>query len=441
MKNSSFSSNSSNSAKRNYLIGLNNGVLVELNKSLINPNLVLAAFVYSKTGSALLVGLLTAFNHVGAFLPQLYVSSLTEYRKRKKPFFLKALLIRILIMVSLVILIWFSSSSDSLSLVYLFTIVFLIYRLFRGAEFIVFWDFFGTALPSNRLGGFIAYRSLLSSIAAMLSGVLIVHPVLKTFPENKSYFILSLFSLFILLLDFIQMTFIKEIPNANPPEKRNFFKTVSASAEYLKESSNYRKLILMRVFHRINMLTFAFLIPYAYEKLGVIGMAGIFLSIIETSKFSSSVVWGKISDRLGNKLVLTAGNLLFFLSAVFVFISSVSPELFSFNVVFLDNPVDLPLIIFLIALVFAGTAQSANGVSFKAFVIESAPEGRKSSNLAFINTVTVPLALTAPVAGLAMENNSSAYSLFYLVLAVSGLVTTYAASSLKEIRTAEKKGK
>ena len=438
MKNSSSSSSSSNAAKRNYLIGLNNGVLVELNKSLINPNLVLAAFVYSKTGSALLVGLLTAFNHVGTFLPQLYVSSLTEYRKRKKPFIIKALLLRILIMISLVFLIWFSSHRDSLWIVYLFTLCFLVYRLFRGAEFIVFWDFFGTSLPSNRLGGFIAYRSLLSSIAAMLSGVLIVHPVLKTFPENKSFFLLSLFALVILLVDLFQMTLLKEIPNCNPPSKRNFVKTVSASAKYFKKSSNYRKIFIMRIFHRINMLTFAFLIPYAYEKLGITGMAGIFLSIIETSKFLSSVVWGKISDRSGNRAVLTAGNLLFFFSAGFVFLSSVSPVMFSIDIIFLENPFDLPMLIFLISLVFAGAAQAANGVSYKAFVIESAPEGRKSSSLAFINTITVPLALVAPAAGFLMETYSSGYSLFYLILSASGLVTAFAAFSLKEVRTIEK---
>ena len=425
---------SSNATKKNYFIGLNNGVLVEINKSLINPNLVLAAFIYSKTGSAFLVGLMTAFNFVGAFLPQLYISSITEHRKKKKPFIIHAISMRAVIMLILIFLIWFSYYKDDLWIIYLFTITFFIYRLFRGSEFIVFWDFFGGAVPSNKLGGFIASRSLLSGIAAMLSGIIIVQPVLNNFPDSRSYLILSSLAFFILILDIIQLSLVKEVPNDNPPPKRDLLKTISGSAEYFRESSNYRKLILIRIFHRVNMLTFAFLIPYAFERIGIIGMAGIFLSIIETSKFLSSVLWGKISNKFGNRAVLTIGNFCFFISAMLVLSSSFMPELFLLDISWIASALDFPLLVFFISLIFAGSAQSSNTVSFKAFVIESAPANRRSSSLAFINTITVPLAFVAPLVGLAVENDPSRYNLFYFVLALSGFITTAVAFRLKEIR-------
>ena len=425
---------SSNATKKNYVIGINNGVFVEVNKSLINPNLVLAAFVYGKTGSAFLVGLLTAFNFVGAFLPQLFVSSMTEHRKKKKPFIIQTISKRAVIMLVLIFLVWFSSDKDDLWIIYLFTITFFIYRLFRGSEFIVFWDFFGGALPSNRLGGFIAYRALFSGIAAMLSGVLIVQPVLNSFPENRSYLILFCAAFFILILDIIQLSLVKEVPNKNPPPKRDLLKTISGSAEYFRESSNYRKLIIMRVFHRINMLTFAFLIPYAFERIGIIGMAGIFLTVIESSKFMSSVLWGNISNRYGNRIVLAAGNLCFFISSILVLSSSFVPDMFYFNIPWINFSFDFPLIIFFISLFFAGAAQSGNTVSFKAFVIESAPENRRSSSLAFINTITVPMAFLAPLIGLSVEKDPSRYNWFYVLLAVSGIFTSFFAYKLHEVR-------
>ncbi len=430
---------SSNTTRKNIVIGINNGILVEINKSLINPDLVLAAFVYGKTGSAFLVGLLTSFNFVGAFLPQLYVSSMTEHRKKKKPFIIHTISIRAVIMLILIFLIWFSSCKEDLWIIYLFTIVFFLYRLFRGAEFIVFWDFFGGAVPSNRLGGFIAYRSLLSGIAAMLSGVMIVQPVLSSFPENRSYLILSLVAFFILLLDIMQLSLVKEVPNENPPKKRTLFKTISGSADYFRESSNYRKLISIRIFHRINMLTFAFLIPYAFERIGITGIAGIFLSIIESSKFLSSVLWGNLSNKYGNRIVLAAGNLCFFISALLVLGASFVPALFSFDVPWSHFSIDLPLIVFFVSLIFAGAAQSCNTVSFKAFVIESAPENRRSSSLAFINTITVPMAFLAPLIGLAVEKDPSKYNWFYVILAVSGIVTSVIAFRLNEVRKPDAK--
>ena len=436
MNKTSSESISSNASKKNYFIGILNGVFVEINKSLINPDLVLAAFVYGKTGSAFLVGLLTSFNFVGAFLPQLFVSSLTEHRTKKKPFIIHTILIRAIIMLVMIFLIWFSFITDDLWVIYLFTIVFLLYRLFRGSEFIVFWDFFGGAVPSNKLGGFIAYRSLFSGIAAMLSGILIVQPVLSSFPESRSYLILSLTALLILALDIIQLSFVKEVPNRNPPPKRDIFKTISGSAEYFRESSNYRKLIIIRVFHRINMLTFAFLIPYAFERIGIIGMAGIFLTIIESSKFLSSVLWGNISNRYGNRIVLTAANFCFFISSFLVLSSSFVPSFFLFDIAWLNFSIDFPLIVFFISLVFAGAAQSGNTVSFKAFVIESSPENRRSSSLAFINTITVPMAFLAPLVGLSVENNPSRYNWFYIMLAVSGILTSFFAYKLQEVRKA-----
>ncbi len=123
-------------------------------------------------------------------------------------------------------------------------------------------------------------------------------------------------------------------------------------------------------------------------------------------------------------MVLTIGNFCFFISAIMVLSSSFMPELFLFNIPWITSAVDFPLLVFFISLIFAGAAQSSNTVSFKAFVIESAPEDRRSSSLAFINTITVPLAFVAPLVGLTVENDPSRYNLFYFILALSGLITT-----------------
>ncbi len=419
---------------RNYIIGLNNGILVELNKSLLNPNLVLSAFVYSMTGSAFLVGLLTSVNFLGTFLPQLYVSSLIEHRERKKPFIQFAVAARFFALMLLVFLIWFISRRGEMWTVYLFVACFFIFRLFRGAEFIVFWDFFSRVLPDDKLGGFIAQRSVLSGLVSLLSGLLIIQPVLSSFPDYKSYLILSFIALFVLLLDNIQVALLKEKPDSNPPVKRGLRETTAESAGYLKESSNYRKLLLLRIFHRINMLTFAFLIPYAVEKVGIVGLAGLFLAVIEGSKLLSSLLWGRISNNFGNRIVLALGSVCFFISSVLVVLSASIPEVFAVDIPFLKARMDLPFAVFLLSLVFAGTAQVSNIVSYKAFVLESAPPGRKSSSLAFLNTVTVPMSLIAPVIGASVENNSSGYVLFYMMLAISSLITSFTAFSLKEVR-------
>ncbi len=422
-------------SRRNYFIGLNNGMLTSVSQSILNPNFVLAAFLYSVTGSAFLVGLLATVHFEGMFLPQLYMSSLIEHQKRKKPFFIYALALRIGMLIIMILLIFLSSRIGSIWILYIYIFVFFFYKLFRGAEFIVFWDFFGGAVAPNKLGEFIAYRTLLSNIAAMVTGILLIQPIISIYGDSHtSVLILSLVTFGILLLDLLQLSLVREVPNESPPAKRSLRKTAAGGVAAMKESPNYRKLLVLRILHRINMLNFTFLIPFAVEHLGIIGIAGIFLTILQVTKFSTSVLWGRVSRRFGNRTVLLSCNILFTLGALLVLVSSGVPDIFHMTLRWLPSELNLPMLIIILAIVTTGAGLTGNTISFKAFVLESAPKHRRSSSLAFINTAAAPIALLAPICGFIVEQNPMYFYFFYVFIAGIGVVSAAVAASLKEVR-------
>jgi len=417
---------------RNYVIGVLNGSFNEITKSLLNPNLVLAAFVYEMTGSIILVGILAAINETAAFFPQLYVSSLIEHKKLKKHMFIGAFLIRLSVLILITSLLFITKHDSNNIIIYLFLLLFLIYRVFRGSEFIILWDILSRSISPQRLGGFIGIRSFFSSIVTMVTGFFIVQPILSLIPSTRNYFILALLTLLVMLIDLIVFTFLKEVPVEKPPKKRVLKKTISGSIEHLKTSKNYQRLFLLRLLYRYTIVSLAFFIPYAIEELGIIGMSGVFLGTIQASKLLFSTVWGTISDKKGNKIVLILSSIFFSISAIFAIAAGIGPEIDLINI--FSFTVTNRFLLLLFSLICFGSAQQGNQISFKAFLLETADPNRKASYLAFLNSFTAPIALLAPFVGSFLDNAGTNFLIFFIGLFIMGLISFFTAIKLTEVR-------
>ena len=416
---------------RNYIIGVFNGSFNEIAKSLLSPNLVLAAFVYEMTESMVLVGILAAFNETGAFIPQLYVSSLIEHKKLKKPMFIVSFIIRLSILIVILGIIYFSNSDFNNIYIYFFLLTFFLYRIFRGSEFIILWDILARSISPTRLGGFIGVRSFFSGFAAMLTGFLIVQPILSMVPSPRNYSFLAFLTIMIMIIDLIIFSFIREIPVEKPPVKRNFIETVSSSFNHIKISKNYQKLFLLRLLYRYTLVSLAFFIPYSIEEFGILGMSGIFLGTIQASKLLFSNIWGSLSDKKGNRIVLVISSLFFFLSALSALAAGIGSEIDIINI--FSFTITNRLLLLLLSLVLFGSAQQGNQVSFKSFLLESADSDRKASYLAFLNSFTAPIALLAPLVGSFLEKSAN-FSLFFIFLLIISFFSFITAWNLIEIR-------
>ena len=400
---------------KNYIIGINNGILTEMTKDLINPNLVMTALIFEMTSSPFLVSIVASLNFLGAFIPQLYVSSLSEHLDVKRYVYIKMAAFRLAATIILALMIYSSEGKGKVYPLILIGVFFVI-RLFRGAEFIVFWDIFGTSVKSENIGSFISYRSFLSSIMSVFTGFLIVQPVITGFNSPLSYTLLALFGIPLVLIDITQMKFINEIKPELKKEKRGFRQIVSDGFEYLKTNSNYRNLFYLRLLHRINMIALSFIIPFSVTVLGFAGMSGIFLGSVQASKFVSSIFWGRISTKFGNRFVLVLSNIFFAASSVSVIFSPFLPFLIFFS------------------LFFTGIAQQGMAIGYKAFVIESSPPERISSSLSFLNTFTAPMAVFAMMLGKLMETGALSYNGLYILLTLFGIASCIIVFRINEVR-------
>jgi len=81
---------------RNFRLGVINGALFTLAETLMDPTLVMVAFVSALTSSPLLIGLIVPLRNTGWFLPQLYVSTFLQSWPYKKPLYSAMAVIRTL---------------------------------------------------------------------------------------------------------------------------------------------------------------------------------------------------------------------------------------------------------------------------------------------------------------------------------------------------------
>jgi hypothetical protein len=421
---------------RNYFLGVFNGTMIILGNSLISPSLVLAAFVYERTGSEFLVGLLPALGVAGSRLPQLYVSSLIEHRESKKLFYIGATLLRLVTLPTMGLLVLFSSRLSSTTAMAAMFTAYGLFAIGQGGASIPFFDMLASAIGPSRVGGVFATRHFFGHILAMLAGLFVVQRILNEFggTRDAAYALLIGLAWLVLAAGWVSFSLVREVGGTAAPHRRSVRAQVVSGISMFREQSNYRGLFWLFFLGPFNGLALTFYVPYGVERLGVVGLSGVFITVISASRVASSLLWGRISDRSGNRILLIVSGVLYMLSALIALAAPAMPSAVAWHVPGTEVTADLPLIIFLFALCVFGLGQQAGMVGTSGYMVESAPDDRRPSYLAFLNTVTVPVAFVAPVLGLLVGLDPLGLVSVFIISAAGGLLTLVVSLRLTEVR-------
>lgn len=423
---------------RNYGLGVFNGTMIILGHSLISPSLVLAAFVYEQTRSEALVGLLPAIAVAGHRLPQLYISSLIEHRESKKLFYIAATCLRLVTLASIGLLILFSPAlSTAATMVGLFA-AYTVFAVGQGAASMPFFDILASAVGPSRVGGIFAVRHFFGHLLAMLAGVFVVQRILGTYPEARhvAYALLVGLAWVCLTAGWGSFTLVREVGGTRAPHRRSVRAQIASGIRMFRDQANYRGLFWLFVLGPFNGLALAFYVPYGVERLGVVGLSGVFITFISASRVASSLIWGRISDRRGNRICLVISGSLYMLSALIALAAPTMPAALSWRVPGTQVAADLPLLTFLLSLCVFGLGQQAGMVGTSGYMVEAAPADRRPSYLAFLNTVTIPVTFIAPLLGLLVRLDPVGLVSVFIIAASGGLLTLVISLKLSEVRHA-----
>lgn len=392
-------------AQRNYVLAVINGAMGNLSDSFLNPQLILAAFLYLLTHSKALVGLLMIVETAGQMWPQLFVSRYIEHWPRKQPFYIGATSLRIAGLLTLMASMWLMGDSVHRGLplpswtLWLFFLGRFMHRSGDGATLLVFLDIVGQSIDERRRGRLFASRGFFGDALAMAAGPMLVQPILRHFTAPSNYLLLSAIGAAILVFGWTIFCFIRERPNENPIQERTFKEVLADGVDLLRSDPMYRRLLVYRMLVRVATLTLAFYVPFGTDLLGAAGLGGLFVGLLGAARLVSAPIWGHVCDRFGSKVCLTGASLGYMAAPILALVSVHLPGVFSIPLPWGHVTLTLRLAVFLLALVVFGLGQRADFIADSSFLLEHAPADRRCSYQAFLSLVTFPMTLLPGLAG------------------------------------------
>jgi MFS family permease len=406
-------------------------------RDFLNPEIILVGLITALTGSAWLVALIAIINKAAGLAPQLLVSSLMEHRDRRRPYFVIVTVVRGLALSALVLSIYLLArggvNAFTLGLFYL---AYLVQCLCTGSGHIIFMDMVGRLIPSDRVGSFLGMRGFLGGGLSILTGLLIVQPILERIDVPMNYLLVAAIGTVLVVIDMSIWSHAREEPGAKADRRTTFGESLRRGWSWVKTDRNYRCYFYMRVAFRVNYLGLVFFIPFGMQQLeaatGVASVAllgGIMVATLKVSRVVASVVWGKLADRFGSRAVLIGAGLLFLAAPPLALASPVLPEGFHLPLPGLRASLNLPLCVYLLALACYGGAIQGNGIGGHRFLVTNAPPHRRASYVGFLNTLTSPLTLL-PLAGAWMAESVGMNWLFVCVTG-GGLLALLAAMRME----------
>lgn len=388
--------------KRNFFLGVANGILFNFAWAFTSGSTVLPLFISKLTSSSILVGLASTLEAVGWTLPQMAVAAVTLHQKKQMPLYIKMAILRAIAFSLLACLVFFSKTVNSSYLLVTFFFLFSIYAFGGGVSGVSFMEVVGKTIPPNRRGSFFGMRMFFGGGLAALAGILIER-ILRVYSFPKNFGVLFLIAAVIIILALLSFSLVKEPPLKERPQKRKFKENLLLGVEILKKDRNLRMLLWTRVAIGSYVLGLPFYIIFAKNILFIpTYIAGLFLSVQMVGYLSSNILWGRLSNNKSNRLVL-------FLSAI---CSAIPPFLLLLNIL-----TKIPIYVYGAIFFFLGATMSGMDMGYTNYLLEIAPEEKRPIYVGFLNTIVGPTIFLSAVGGLFIQVFSFAflYSLVFLV--------------------------
>jgi MFS family permease len=383
--------------KRNFSLGVLNGAFFNFFSALLDPSLVLSWFVSQLTTSNFLIGLIMPIQSGGWLLPQLLVSGYLQRRQRKLPFYARMAGARVAIWGLMTLAVFFIE--DAAVLLAAFFVLQTAYSLAAGLAGICFVDIVAKAIPVTRRGAFFGWRRFAGGFLA-LGGSLLVKYILDegrglAFPDN--YAVLFLFSFFILCVAMGCFILIVEPLEPVNEERITLVRQFRRALDLPRRDSNYRRFLTMRLLLMGAEIATPFYIVYAKHALSVpVSMVGVYLMGTNLASFASNLLWGRISDRRGNKLLLVVSSVLGLLMPLTALSIGPLADLWPGLGEFAPG-------LFALVFVLSGGYKSGTTIGNLNFLLEITPADDRPVYIGFTNTIVGIALLASSVGGLIVD--------------------------------------
>ncbi|MBI4769785.1 MAG: hypothetical protein HY784_05050 [Chloroflexi bacterium] len=422
---------------RNFRLGVLNGALFNLAEALMDPTLVLVAFVSALTSSPVLIGLIVPLRNAGWFLPQLYVSTFLQGWQYKKPLYAGMAVVRALAWGGLAVSM--ALVRNSTALLALFIGLFAINSLASGFAGLSFMSVVAKTIPADRRTDFFAWR-LTGGGALAIGAGFVVRAMLAadaplSFPQN--YLLLFALAFAFSVGGLLAYNRTEEPPDVEVPPGATFRSQLRRARRVLATDLTYQAFLKMRMALMLAGVATPFFVVWARESFGLPpSWVGVYLAIVTAAGLLANLLFSRLSRRVSNQALFNLAALAGLVMALLVL---------ALAALGLLRPLSARLGGLWLAPVFvlSGVREAGIGVTANSLLLDLAPAWRRPLYVGLTHTV-LGLILLATAAGGLVVALSGPVALFVMALLANVLALWYArqmklAGSVAIAATASKK--
>jgi len=421
------------SLRRNFTLGVLNGVFFRIADVFFDTQTVLAWFLAQLGASNVLIGLVPPLRFGASFLFQLVAADYVERRPYILPFYRTISIFRCAVLLLLAAAVaWLPVGRTALIVIFLVTLT--LFSMGVGLVSLPFMDVVGKVIPPRRRGAFFSQRMFWGGLMALAGSAvvsfLLGEPWGLAFPRNAAL-LFALSAVFYILTAWSWLL-IDEPPSqvvARPQQRTQRLRLayqLQRGLRLLKHHVPYRRYVLLRLALTFGGWADPFYVVYAQRQLGIPAtFIGTYLGVRTLAGLLSNFYWGHLSDHRGNRLLLIAT------SVVGLTIPGVALLLGALHTVG-RGWLTVTSLGWAFGLVFlaGGVFGSASQMGIINYLLDLAPESERPLYLAFTNTLFGLARFAGMASGLVVERFG-----FTSLLVISGLA--YALALLLSLRLVE----
>jgi MFS family permease len=415
--------------RRNYRLGVINGIFFGLGESVGSPSLVLSLLIRQLGGSLTLVGILPALQTAGYLLPQILVSGRLQDQPYKLPIYRLFGVIRVLVWAALAAAIFAAGAVPPALALALIVAGYAVFNFCGGITTLAFQDIVAKVIPPRRRGSFFGTRQLVAGLLTFALGGVLVRWLLGEggplpFPAN--FGALALLSLVCFAVGIASFSLVHEPPQLRLGQRLRLVEGLRRAPELLRANRNYRWFIASRLLIRTGQIAEPFYIIYATESLGLpTAVAGAFVSAWALAAALSNLFWGRVSDRSGNRrLILITGGLIA-LAPLLMIAAPAAVRAAGLGELALTAALGL---VFLLV----GSAADGSSIAGMTYLLDIVPEEERPSYIGLANTILGAGALLPVIGGWLVLQVG--YSTTFALGSGAALLGLLAAGRLTEVR-------
>jgi hypothetical protein len=407
---------SENSFKRNFSLGVLNGVFFNASAAFLSGSTILPVFVSQLTNSRVLIGLFSAIENFGWFFPQLFAAVFIVHRKKVLGFYNRLSFFRAGFFV-LAIAGIFYFSGNATGILISFGIGYALVNIMAGFAGAAFTEIVGKTIPVNKRGSYFGYRMLIGGTVAALEG-LAIKKAISAFPFPYNFGYLYIAALVLVTMGLVTFAFIKEPETSETIKKASPRLQLKSALSIFTHDGNFRRLFWSRAAINTYYLATPFYVVFAINRLGASkSIAGVYLTAQMIGYLASNVLWAWLSNHVSNKKVIVIAAGVSILPPVIALISSFySISSMAFSVVFL----------------MLGTAEAGISMGYVNYLLEITPEKGRLLSIGLMHTLIAPTVFCSALGGLLSQVFSLRLLFFTVFLTTS--ISLFISLKLREPR-------